>query len=415
VTFLEQQAASRQADLVAVRHGRMADSPFGFLRGAAAVMAYDLSTTPVTGLRVQACGDAHIRNFGKFATPERNVVFSINDFDETLPAPWEWDVKRLGASLYLVAQHNGFAPAKCYEAVLTTVRSYRESMVAYAAMRTLDRWYDHTTADDVIAHFPKRDRPRVRRDLQKAQKKDQQRAVSRYAASAGGVMRFVENPPLVVRLDNTEHDFDEAATVFDDYSSSVADDLHVLLGSYRIVDVAHRVGGVGSVGTRCWIALLGASDHSDGDQVVLQMKEAQASVLEPYAGASELRHHGRRVVAGQRLSQGATDIFLGWCTGPRTGRQYYVRQLWDYKGRSNLTLMNGRNLTYHGALCGSALARVHARTGDVIEIASYLGHTDRFDRAVLQFSVGYTRTTEHDHAALVAAIADGRIEAHTGL
>ncbi len=373
IEFLEQQAESRRSDLIAVRHGRMADNPFGFLRGAAMGMAYDLSPTPVTGLRVQACGDAHIRNFGKFATPERNVIFSINDFDETLPAPWEWDVKRLGASLYLVAEQHGFSRAKCDESVLTTVRSYRERLTWYAGMRTLDLWYDHTTIDDVIKHFPKKDRPRVQRDVDKATRKDHRRAVARYANTDGGHAVFVENPPLVVHLDNTGHDLEEVDHMLDDYRATLSDDRRLLLDRYRVVDVAHRVGGVGSVGTRCWIALMEASDHPKGDRIILQVKEAQASVLEPYAGPSELGHHGRRVVAGQRLSQGATDIFLGWCEAPNTGRQYYVRQLWDFKGRSDLNAMNHRNLTYHGALCGWALARAHARTGDAVQIAAYLG------------------------------------------
>jgi len=227
--------------------------------------------------------------------------------------------------------------------------------------------------------------------------------------------RFVEDPPLIVHLDKTDHDWDEASSVLGDYRSTLSDDRRLLLDRFRILDVAHRVGGVGSVGTRCWIALLEASDHPGGDHIVLQVKEAQASVLEPYVGASTLGHHGRRVVAGQRLTQGASDIFLGWCEGPQTGRQYYVRQLWDLKGRSDLTTMNQRNLDYHGALCGSALARAHARTGDAVQISSYLGRSAVFDRAIAGFSASYALATELDHTTLVDAIAEDRVEARPGI
>jgi uncharacterized protein (DUF2252 family) len=415
VGFLEAQAAARLEDLVPIRHGRMADSPFGFLRGAAAVMAFDLSSTPTTGLQVQACGDAHIRNFGKFATPERNVIFSINDFDETLPGPWEWDVKRLGASLYGVAREHGFSATKCDEAVRTTIRSYRERMAWYASMRALDLWYDHTTSDDVIRHFPKKDRPRVERDARKAAGKDHRRAVARYTGDTRGEMHFVDNPPLVVHIENMGFNLDDAVPMLEDYRATLSDDRRLLLDRFRLVDVAHRVGGVGSVGTRCWILLMEASDHPKGDRIILQVKEAQPSVLAPYVGGTSLGHEGRRVVAGQRLCQGATDIFLGWCQAPETGRQYYVRQLWDAKGRSDLTRMNHRNLSYHGALCGWALARAHARTGDAVQIAAYLGRRDVFDRAIVRYSEGYARTTEQDHAALVRAIAEGRVESQPGI
>jgi len=412
IAFLEEQAASRQPDLIPIRHGRMADNPFGFLRGAALVQAHDLASTPTSGLRVQLCGDAHIRNFGKFATPERNVVFSINDFDETLPGPFEWDVKRLAASLHLVAQQNGFSPKKCDEAVLTTLRSYRERMAGYAAMSTLDLWYDHTALDDVIRHFEPRDRERVQRDAAKATRKDQRKAVARYTHDDHP--HFVDDPPLVVHLTDMGQSLDDVVPMLDDYHESLRDDRRVLVDRYELVDVAHRVGGVGSVGTRCWIALMAASDR-DEDRLILQVKEAQPSVLERYVDASAIDHPGRRVVAGQRLCQGATDIFLGWCEHEVSGRTYYVRQLWDLKGRSDLTLMNARNLTYHGALCGWALARAHARTGDPIAISAYLGRKDTFDRAVLDYAKAYVRTTEHDHACLVDAVRDGRVDAVAGI
>jgi uncharacterized protein (DUF2252 family) len=410
VAMLVEQAESRDDDLVPIRYARMAASPFGFLRGAAAIMAFDLGSTPATGLRVQACGDAHVRNFGKFATPERNLVFSINDFDETLPAPWEWDVKRLGASLYLVASEHGFSESKCRDTVLTALRSYRERMARYASMRTLDLWYDHTSVDDVIAHFPKKDRARVERDVKKASRKDQRRAVARHTRGDDGALRFVDDPPLIVHLDDTKYGLDDVEAMLGDYAASLPDDRRALVGRFRIVDVAHRVGGVGSVGTRCWICLMEASDHPKGDRIILQVKEAQTSVLEPHAGPSPIGQHGRRVVAGQRLSQGASDIFLGWCEGP-TGRQYYVRQLWDSKGRSDLLAMDHRNLTHHGALCGWALARSHARSGDAVQIAGYLGTRDAFDRVVATYSAEYTRTTRQDHASLLEAIDSGVVTA----
>jgi uncharacterized protein (DUF2252 family) len=395
----------------------MADTPFGFLRGAALVQAHDLAPTPTSGLHVQLCGDAHIRNFGKFATPERNVVFSINDFDETLPGPFEWDVKRLAASLHLVAQQNGLSPKKCDQAVLITLRSYRERMAGYAAMSTLDLWYDHTALDDVICHFDPRDRERVARDAAKAARRDQRRAVARYTHDDDP--RFVDDPPLVVHLEAMGQRVEDVQGMLGDYRESLSDDRGVLVDKYELVDVAHRVGGVGSVGTRCWIALMAASDR-DEDRLILQVKEAQASVLERFVGASTLPwgngwHPGRRVVTGQRLCQGATDIFLGWCEHEVSGRTYYVRQLWDLKGRSDLTLMNARKLTYHGALCGWALARSHARSGDPVAISAYLGGKDHFDRAVLAYAKAYVRTTEHDHRHLVDAVRDGRLQAVAGI
>jgi uncharacterized protein (DUF2252 family) len=415
LAILETQAESRLSDLVPVRYGRMAESPFGFLRGAAAVMAADLSPTVVTGLRVQACGDAHVRNFGHFATPERNISFSINDFDETIPGPWEWDVKRLGASLHVVARQHGFSPAKCDQLVITAASSYRERIAEYAAMRTLELWYDHKTPEDVIAHFPSKDRSRVERDVRKAGRRDHARAVAKLTETDSGEAAFVEDPPLIIHLDDTDHDMDEVRAMLEDYRSTVRDDRKVLLDRFRIIDVAHRVGGVGSVGTRCWICLMQASDHDRGDRIILQVKEAQESVLEPFVGSSVLGHHGRRVVNGQRLTQGSTDIFLGWCEGPQSGRQYYVRQLWDFKGRADLTKMNFRNLSYHGALCGWALARSHARGGDAAGISGYLGRSAEFDKAIATFSAAYAVTTERDHGLLVEAVAAGRFQARAGI
>jgi len=285
-------------------------------------------------------------------------------------------------------------------------------MAAYAAMSTLDLWYDHTALDDVIRHFEPRDRARVKRDAAKAARKDQRKAVARYTHDEHP--QFVDDPPLVVHLEDMGHSLDDVIHMLDDYHDSLRDDRRLLVDRYELMDVAHRVGGVGSVGTRCWIALMAASDREE-DRLILQVKEAQPSVLERYVGESAFDHPGRRVVAGQRLCQGATDIFLGWCENSWSGRTFYVRQLWDLKGRSDLTVMNARNLTYHGALCGWALARAHARTGDPVAISTYLGGKDTFDRAVLDYAKAYVLVTEHDHQCLVDAVRDGRVEAVAGI
>ena len=415
VDVLEAQAATRVAELIPIRYGRMAESPFAFFRGGAAIMAGDLSTTSVTGLTVQACGDAHVANFGKFATPERNLVFDINDFDETLPGPWEWDVKRLGASLWIVARQHGFSPSKCDRVVTTAMATYRDRLAGYAELSTLPLFYDRTEIDDVIAHFPAKYRPLVRRDVRKAQRKGHLRAVAKLTRTVGGEARFAEDPPLLVHLHNTDAGIDDVAAAIASYRASLSDDRRDLFDRFRVVDVARKVVGVGSVGTNCWICLLEGPDRPGGDRVVLQVKEAQASVLEPYIGTSSFDHHGQRVVAGQRLTQGASDIFLGWAEVPRTGRNYYVRQLWDVKGQGDLVKMDLNNLTYYGALCAWALARAHARTGDAVELSSYLGSSRRFDEAIAEFSAAYAATNVTDHATLVDAIRTGRVQATAGI
>jgi uncharacterized protein (DUF2252 family) len=411
IAVLEDQAVSRLPELMPIRYARMAESPFGFLRGAAAVMALDLAATPVTGLHVQACGDAHIRNFGHFATPERNLAFSINDFDETLRAPWEWDVKRLTASLYLVARTHGFSPTVCHDMVTQAAHAYREDMAEYAAMATLELWYDRTDVDDVVSHFPPRYRSRVKRDMKKAQKRDPRGAVAKLTRDRDGDHHFVEDPPLIVHLSRTEHNMDEVEPMLGAYRSTLRDDRQELFDRFRLVDVARKVVGVGSVGTRVWVCLFEGSSGGENDHMILQVKEAQASVLESFVGDSAFDHHGRRVVAGQRVTQGPTDIFLGWCEGPRTGRQYYVRQLWDAKGRSDLTRMGRRELTHHASLCAYALARAHARSGDAVQISGYLGSSDAFDEAIATFAERYANVTEQDHAALLDAIKAGRVTA----
>ncbi len=410
IAVLEEQGRTRVPELVPVRYERMAASPFAFFRGGAAIMAMDLSTTPVTGLTVQACGDAHVANFGTFATPERNVVFDINDFDETERGPWEWDVKRLATSLHVVAREHGFKPDQRDGVVLEAVRVYREYVDQYSGMRTLDVWYDRTTADDLVAHFPKRYRAQAQRDVTRALRKDHVRAVARLTTDHDGRPRFVEDPPIVVHLDELEPSMDDVAATVADYRESLTDERRFLFDRFRVVDVARRVVGVGSVGTRCWVTLLEAVAPIAGtpDRLVLQVKEAPASVLAPYVGRTPSGHEGRRVVSGQRLTQAASDLFLGWCQGP-SGHHYYVRQLWDVKGQGDLTRMDLAKLTHYGALCARALARAHARTGDAAAIAGYLGRGGVFDRAIAGFAANYAAANERDHATLVDAIASGRV------
>jgi uncharacterized protein (DUF2252 family) len=410
IAVLEQDAATRVAELIPVRHARMAESPFAFFRGGAAIMAMDLATTPVTGLRVQATGDAHIGNFGKFASPERSLVFDLNDFDETLPGPWEWDVKRLCTSLQIAGRERGFSSDQCEGVVVAAARSYREHLADYATWRVLDLWYERTEIKDVIEHFPMKYRARVDRDAAKARRKDHLRAVARHTRVVDGRHHFREDPPLLVHVTHTDADLADVADVVDVYRATLAEERHEMFDRFRVVDVARKVAGVGSVGTRCWVALLEGPDHPETDLIVLQVKEAQPSVLEPYVGASELGHHGKRVVAGQRLIQAASDIFLGWTTAPRSGRQYYVRQLWDAKGQGDPMVMPVRDLAHYGALCAWILARSHARSGDAVQIAGYLGTSSRFDLAMAQFAERYARTNARDHAALLDAIAAGRLE-----
>jgi uncharacterized protein (DUF2252 family) len=410
VAVLEQQGASRVTELLGVRYGRMAESPFAFFRGAAALMALDLSSTPTTGLRVQACGDAHITNFGKFASPERNLVFDINDFDETVPGPWEWDVKRLCASLHVIGRQRGFSREQTDRLVLEAARSYRERLAQYATWPVLNLFYERTEIKRYIEHFPMKYRGRVRRDVRRARRKDHLRAVSKLTTVVDGRRRFVESPPLVVHAEAAGVDLNDVPGVVESYRSSLPDEQRFMFDRFRLLDVARKVVGVGSVGTRCFVALFEGPDLPD-DLIVLQVKEAPPSVLEPYVGESMLGHGGRRVVAGQHLIQAASDVFLGWADGPVAGRHYYVRQLWDLKGQGDPMVMEPDHLGRYGALCAWILARAHARTGDAVEIAAYLGGSDRFDRAIAEFSAAYARNNEADHAALVEAIGSGRLDA----
>jgi uncharacterized protein (DUF2252 family) len=410
IDVLEAQAATRLPELVPLRYGRMAASPFAFLRGAAAVMAMDLALTPVTGVSVQCCGDAHVSNFGEFATPERNIIFDLNDFDETFPGPWEWDVKRLAASLAVVCRQQGFAKSSATAVVRAAVAAYRGRLATYAELRVLDLWYERITAAEVTAHFPPEYRPLVRRDLSKARRRTHLRAVEKLTVGTGHRRRFVEDPPVLVHFGRTEHDLDEIDGVIDGYRRSLPDDTRAVFDRFRLLDVARKVVGVGSVGTRCWVGLFEGPGHPGGDPVVLQLKEAPPSVLEPYLGAPA-EHNGQRVVSGQRLTQAASDLFLGWSSGPRSGRHYYARQLWDVKGQGDPMAMDTRNLAHYGELCAWALARAHARTGEPAVVSGYLGKKDDFDRAIAEFAQRYADQTERDHQALVHAIAEGRVEA----
>jgi len=408
---LVEQGETRVAELLPIRYGRMAESPFAFFRGAAAVMAMDLATNPVTGLRVQACGDAHVTNFGKFASPERNLVFDINDFDETVPGPWEWDVKRLCTSLHVVGRERGFPRSVCDDIVFAAAGTYRERLAQYASWHTLPLWYERTEIKEVIDHFPMKFGKRMKRDAKRAARKDHLRAVTKLTEVVGGRRRFVDSPPLIVHIEDDESNADNVEGVIASYRETLPDDHRFMFDRFQIVDLARKVVGVGSVGTRCWIALFEGRDHPETDLIVLQVKEAPPSVLEPYVGASTLGHGGRRVVAGQHLIQAASDIFLGWTEGPSSGRHYYVRQLWDFKGQGDPMVMDVDDLRHYSELCAWILARAHARTGDAIQISSYLGKSRDFERAIAEFACKYALTNEQDHAALLDAIKDGQIEA----
>lgn len=420
VGILERQALTRVPELVPIRYGRMATSPFAFFRGAAAVMAADLAATPVSGLRVQTCGDAHLANFGGFGSPDRRLVFDLNDFDETLPGPWEWDVKRLGASFAIAGRENGFKRKERAPAVREAGRAYREAMRAFASRPNLEVWYARLDVETVLGQIdaePKLTK-RVRKGVAKAQAKDSMRALEKLTETVDGEPHFRDEPPLIVPVENLlgpaqADQFEEAMkTVLDEYRESLPGDRAHLFDGYRFRHMAHKVVGVGSVGTRAWVILLTGAD--DRDPLFLQAKEASASVLEPYAGASRYRNHGRRVVEGQRLMQAATDIFVGWCRSPGLDgrpRDFYVRQLWDWKRSVEVERLTPHALELYARMCGWTLARAHARSGDRVAIAAYLGRGDSFETAIAEFSESYADQSERDHAALVEAIDAGRIEA----
>ena len=422
VAIILAQEADRLQNLLPLRHGRMAASAFAFYRGAPAVMAFDLSTTPTSQITVQASGDAHLSNFGLFASPERTLVFDANDFDETLPGPWEWDVKRLAASVVIAARSNGFSPTAARASVLATVAAYRTQMARYAGMRLLEIWYDRTTADDIETQlaeagkavnprFTSKDaRDRVQGMFAKARGKDQMKASGSLTETVDGRWRIRDDPPVVEHID-IPGGVGGLAQTFADYRSTLAQSRRELVERYRFVDFALKVVGVGSVGTRCFVALLEGRD--EGDPLFLQAKEATASVLDPYVESSHHENHGERVVVGQRLMQATPDLFLGWTRGPG-GRDFYFRQLWDMKGSVETATLQPPGMGFYGGLCARSLARAHARTGDAVAIASYLGTSDTFDGAIADFSEAYADQNEKDYAAFKAAIDSGAIAAVAG-
>jgi uncharacterized protein (DUF2252 family) len=426
IALLEEQAESRVPELVPIRYGRMVASPFAFFRGAAYVMAADLAGTPRSGIQAQLCGDAHMSNFGGFASPERDLVFDVNDFDETLPGPWEWDVKRLAASVAIAGREGGFTDKQRCETVAATVRQYRETMANFAGMRNLDIWYARLDRAAILSRFESdANAAQVKvfeKTAAKAMRKDNTRAFSRLALTSDGEPRLISDPPLIERIEDLlpaaqAAEFEEGIhQLLRSYRSSLQGDRRRLLERYRYIDLARKVVGVGSVGTRAWVVLMLGRD--DDDPLFLQCKEAQPSVLEPFVGKSEFSHHGRRVVEGQRMMQASSDIMLGWLR--TTGidgetRDFYVRQLWDWKSSADVEAMAPPGMALYGRMCGGTLARAHARSGDGIAIASYLGRSDTFDRAICAFAETYADQNELDHRALEQAIANGRVKAESGV
>jgi uncharacterized protein (DUF2252 family) len=427
VELLERQAETRVPELVPIRYGRMLVSPFTFYRGAAKIMAHDLGPTPRSGLHVQCCGDAHLSNFGVFASPERRLVFDINDFDETLPGPWEFDVKRLAVSMLIAARDNGYRAKDQERIVLGTVARYRTAMKEFAGMKDLDVWYSRleieTILRDLAPQFKEKLVKQAEKTLAKARTKDSMAAFSKLTEAVDGEVRIVDQSPLIVPLEKLaqgherEDLFEWLHAMMRRYRDTLEFDRRVLLERFRLTDFARKVVGVGSVGTRAWIALLLGRDGQD--PLFLQLKEAEASVLEEVVSPSEFSNHGERVVTGQRLMQASSDIFLGWLhvdSGlDERARDFYGRQLKDWKGSAEIELMAPTGMATYGTLCGWTLARAHARSGDSIAIASYLGNSDAFDRAILEFSQAYADQNERDYSALAAAVKSGKIKATSGL
>jgi len=420
VDILDAQSATRVAALVPIRHARMAASPFAFFRGAAAVMAADLAGTPVSGFSAQVCGDAHASNFGLFASPERQLVFDVNDFDETLAGPWEWDVKRLITSLHIAGRERAFTEQEIREVTLATAARYREAMADFAGRTNLDVWYAsvQTEAQRLAAsqNLDAQSEKLVEKTVAKAKTRDHIHTYSTLVRKQGKQIEFIDDPPLLVRLENlldsaaAEATHREISRAYGEYRDSLSSDRRQLLDQYRPVDVAHKVVGVGSVGAQAWVMLLMGRDHTD--PLFLQMKQAQLSVLEQHLSPSAYANAGQRVVAGQRAMQASSDILLGWnrLTGPDgIERDFYVRQLRDWKGSFDLDRMAPLSMTRYGELCAWTLAHAHARSGDRIAIAAYLGKTDVFDLAVADFAQTYAEQNQRDYDAFLTAIAEGRI------
>ncbi len=425
VKVLTDQDKTRVKQLVPIRHGRMAASAFTFYRGAAGIMAADLAAGPDSGLQVQLCGDAHLSNFGVFAAPDRRLIFDINDFDETHPGPFEWDVKRLAASFAIGGRNLGFRESERHAVLSKAAGEYRREMRRLAAMPTLDVWYERMDVD-AIEHYrsqmSRKATKRYEKQRAKAESKNSRRAFARLTQSNGGEVHIVSDPPLIVPIAEMFEDVDaklieeRLRDVYSVYVRSLDRDVRQLVERYRFVDIAHKVVGVGSVGTRAWILLMLGRDS--GDPLFLQAKEAQSSVLEPFTGAGPFKQQGRRVVEGQRLMQAASDIFLGWttATGPDgKDRDFYVRQLWDGKGSAEIERMSPTTMGLYAQLCGWTLARAHARSGDRIAIASYLGKGKAFDRAISDFAEVYADQNDRDFREFTEAISTKRLEAVTGL
>jgi uncharacterized protein (DUF2252 family) len=428
VALLESQSASRLPDLVPVRYGRMMETPFTYYRGAALPMASDLAIgTPATGMIVQACGDAHLSNFGLFGSPERRLVFDVNDFDETLPAPWEWDVKRLAASLEVAARENGFSDKDRRKIVLASAARYRQVMRQLSGEGNLDVWYTQVDIDEFRARFDNLLRDRQRKELDKglakARTRDSMQELNKLTRIEDGKPRIVPDPPVIVPLRDLLGELAGARDIekelrglIGQYRRTLQPDRRVLLEQFEFADLARKVVGVGSVGTRCWIVLMLGRDETD--PLFLQVKEAGDSVLARFAGASKYSHQGERVVNGQRLMQASSDIFLGWqrVAGiDDQARDFYVRQLRDWKFSVDIAAMVPRGLRLYGELCGLTLARAHARSGDEIAIAAYLGGSDVFENAIADFSAAYADQNERDFKAFNAAIASGRLVAERGV
>jgi uncharacterized protein (DUF2252 family) len=436
VGLLEEQNLTREPDLVPVRHGRMMVSPFTFYRGAAKIMAADLAEAPTAGLDVQLCGDAHLSNFGAFASPERTLLFDLNDFDETLPGPFEYDVKRLAASFTIAARNNGFTNADARAATVASVTAYREAMAGFAGMRTMDIWYARLSEQDLLSAIRNATRSlertekkgvareaekRAEKSAQKAHTRDSLHALSKLAEQVDGRYRIVSQPPIVVPMRDLVERLDFSPEVmegivheqFRAYRKTLQDDRRHLLERFEMVDMARKVVGVGSVGTRAFIVLLWGRDQQD--PLFLQVKEATASVLEDHLPKTRYRQAGERVVQGQRLMQAASDIFLGWTKGHEANRYLYWRQLRDMKGSAVVEAMRPGELAFYARICGQTLARAHARTGDPIALAAYLGKKDRFDQSIADFSERYADQNERDYQAFAEAVSSGRLQALEGV
>jgi len=436
VTLLQAQNKTREPDLVPVRHGRMRVSPFTFYRGAAGIMAADLKDTPTAGLNVQLCGDAHLSNFGAFASPERTLLFDLNDFDETLPGPFEYDVKRMAASFTIAARNNGFSTADVTASTLASVRAYREAMIEFSAMGNMEIWYARLTEQDLMdtintmvkATGKKQEDAQVKKGAQQAKKtvlkahtRDSLQALSKLAEVVDGRYRIVSQPPVVIPARDLESMYGYSADQIEElvhqqfraYRETLQEDRRHLLERFEIVDLARKVVGVGSVGTRAFIVLLQGRD--DQDPLFLQVKEASASVLEGHLPKSRFEEPGERVVQGQRLMQAASDIYLGWTKGVEDNRHLYWRQLRDMKGSALVETMTPVGLPVYAGICGWTLARAHARSGDAIELAAYMGKSDKFDRSITDFSERYADQNERDYQAFQQAIRSGQLEAVDGV